>query len=213
MKTQGMKTTWLAGAALAALTGAPCAAQSGAGGLSPADRLFVTRAADGNLAEVTTSQMALKKGRSPQVKQVAQMLIQQHGQAQAELKQLAARKGVTLPPTLGPTHRIVGAALEGESGRGFDATYLGAQVEDHENTVALFQQEIASGQDPAVKAYAAKYLPKIEGHTAMIYRAAQGVGVTAMRFRPAQPPAPSASGAMGSMGTAPAGSAASVPAP
>ena len=66
--------------------------------------------------------------------------------------------------------------------------YLGAQVDDHENTIALFQQEIASGQDPDVKAYATKYLPKIVGHTSMIYGAASGVGVMAMRFRPSTPP-------------------------
>lgn len=130
------------------------------GTLSAADRLFVVRAADGNMAEVMTSQMALKK----------------------------AGKGVALPPTVGPTHQIVSMALGKMSGGKFDQMFMGAQVEDHENTIALFQQEIASGQDGDVKAYAAKYLPKIVGHTTMIYGAASGVGVMAMHFRPSTPP-------------------------
>lgn len=176
------------------------------GTLSAADKLFVVRAADGNMAEVMTSQMALKKASNSEVKQVGQMLIQEHGQAQSELTQLAQQKGVALPPTVGPTHQVVSQALAKTSGTKFDQMFMGAQVEDHENTIALFQQEIASGQDSDVKAYAAKYLPKIVGHTAMIYGAASGVGVMAMRFRPSTPPAAgmtmSPGGATGGMGTA-----------
>ena len=159
------------------------------GTLSAADKLFVVRAADGNMAEVMTSQMALKKAGNGETKQIATQMIQEHGQAQAELTQLAQQKGVTLPPTVGPTHQIISKALGTMSGSRFDQAYLGAQVDDHENTIALFQQEIAAGQDPDVKAYAAKYLPKIVGHTAMIYGAASGVGVMAMKFRPSTPPA------------------------
>ena len=191
-------TTLLAAAALAGLalpgfaqdtTNGTAASGQASGTLSAADKLFVVRAADGNMAEVMTSQMALKKAANGEVKQVAQTLIQEHGQAQTELTQLAQQKGVTLPPTVGPTHQVVGAALAKTSGAKFDQTFMGAQVEDHENTIALFQQEIASGQDADVKAYAAKYLPKIVGHTTMIYGAASGVGVAAMKFRPSTPPA------------------------
>ena len=190
----------------AAGTATGTAASMGMSGtLSAADKLFVVRAADGNMAEVMTSQMALKKAGNGEVKQVAQRMIQEHGQAQNDLMQLAQGKGVSLPPTVGPTHQIVSAALGKSSGGKFDQMYMGAQVEDHENTIALFQQEIASGQDTDVKAYASKYLPKIVGHTAMIYGAASGVGVTAMQFRPSTPPmagmAMSPDSATGSTGT------------
>ena len=207
-------TTLLAAVALAGLalpgfaqdtTTGTAATGAASGTLSAADKLFVVRAADGNMAEVMTSQMALKKAGNGEVKQVAQRMIQEHGQAQTDLTQLAQQKGVTLPPTVGPTHQVVSDALAKTSGAKFDQMYMGAQVEDHENTIALFQQEIASGQDTDVKAYAAKYLPKIVGHTAMIYGAASGVGVMAMKFRPSTPPMAgmtmSPDGAMGGAGT------------
>ena len=202
-----MKRNTLTAAAMAAallgLAGAGVAQQTTAGAgtattdtttsmastISPADRLFLTRAADGNMAEVMTSQMALKKGENSEIKTVAQMLIQEHGTAQQDLTKLAGQKGVLLPPTLGPTHTVLSMMLAKESGSKFDKDFIGAQVEDHENTIALFQQEVASGQDPDVKAYAAQYLPKIVGHTTMIYGAAEGVGVMAMKFRPTTPPA------------------------
>ena len=211
-----MKRNTLTAAAVAAalmgLTGAGIAQQTTAGAstdtagsmagtISPADRLFMTRAADGNMAEVMTSQMALKRGDNGEVKTVAQMLIQEHGTAQQDLMKLAGQKGVMLPPTLGPTHTILSMMLARESGSKFDKDFIGAQVEDHENTIALFQQEIAAGQDPDVKAYASQYLPKIVGHTAMIYGAAEGVGVMAMKFRPTTPPAAGMAGMTGAMGT------------
>jgi putative membrane protein len=49
----------------------------------------------------------------------------------------------------------------------FDTTYLRAQINDHENAVALFQQELANGQDTTVKAYASQYLPVIQMHLTM----------------------------------------------
>ena len=41
------------------------------------------------------------------------------------------------------------------------------QVADHKATVALFQQEASSGQDPQLKAFAQKYLPTLQHHLQM----------------------------------------------
>ena len=156
--------------------------------LNAQDQLFMLRAADGNKAEVMTSQLALKKSKDGGVKQVAQTLIDGHSRAETELEGLAALKGVTPPKMLGPTHTVISQQLMGANGKAFDQMFVGAQVEDHENTIALFQQEIAMGQDPQVKAYAAKWLPDIEGHTAMIYQTASTVNPTVMAMRPPSPP-------------------------
>jgi len=156
--------------------------------LNAQDQLFMLRAADGNMAEVMTSQMALKKSKDGGVRQVAQTLIDGHGRAQTELGGLAALKGVPPPKMLGPTHMVVSQQLMKANGRMFDQMFMGAQVEDHENTIALFRQEMAMGQDAQVKAYAAKWLPDIEGHTAMIYQTARAVNVPIMAMRPTSPP-------------------------
>ena len=106
-----------ADAAMGSAAGGATGANAGmSGNVSAADRLFIVRAADGNMAEVMTSQMALKKAGNGETKQVAPQLIQEHGQAQTELMQLAQQKGVTLPPTVGPTHQIISKALGMASG-------------------------------------------------------------------------------------------------
>lgn len=46
--------------------------------LSSSDRLFMNRAAQGNLAEIRLSQLALQRASSDDVKQYAQQMIDQH---------------------------------------------------------------------------------------------------------------------------------------
>ena len=89
-------------------------------GMSSAqDQLFVARAAEGNLAEITLAQLALGKSKTPGVKNVAQTIIQGHGTAQTELMGLMSRKGMTMPPMLSPTHVAVQMAPSKSQKGGF----------------------------------------------------------------------------------------------
>jgi putative membrane protein len=158
--------------------------------MSPQDQLFVVRAAEGNLAEITLAQMALQKSKTPSVKNVAQTIITGHTQAQTELLATASRKGMTLRPMLSVTHVAVSERLKKAKGANFDKMYMANQTDDHENTIALFQTQVAAGQDDDLKAYASKYLPDIVGHTIMIYTVARQVGAPGSEMRPPTPPVP-----------------------
>jgi putative membrane protein len=52
------------------------------------------------------------------------------------------------------------------------------QVKAHEETVALFQNEIAAGQDPDAKAFAKETLPTIRSHLKAIDTIASAAGVS-----------------------------------
>ncbi len=158
--------------------------------MSAQDQLFLTRAAEGNLAEVTLGQMALGKTRNAGVKNVAQTIITGHSQAQTELMGLMRGKGMAMTPMLGATHMAVEGALSKQKRDGFDRMYMATQVDDHENAIALFQTEVMNGQDAELKAYASKYLPDIVGHTLMIYAVARQVGAPGIQMRPMMPPIP-----------------------
>lgn len=147
------------------------------------DRLFMLRAAAGNLAEIQTGQLALKNAGSAQVKQVAQTIITDHTQAQTQLTTLAAAKQVILPDMPGVADMAMYDKLKKAKGADFDKLYLSGQVEDHENTVALFQQEAAMGQDADVKAFEAQTLPHIIGHTQTLYQAAMAVAAPGAQMR------------------------------
>ena len=158
--------------------------------LGAMDQLFVVRAGEGNLAEVTFSQLALKKSRDAGVRAVAQKLIEDHGKAQDELMQVARGKGMMLAPKLSATHQTLYESLSKMKGAAFDKHYMACQVGDHENTVALFQTELDGGQDSDIKGFADKFLTPIVGHTVMIYKVARQVGAPGMEMRPAMPPTP-----------------------
>lgn len=135
--------------------------------LSSSDRLFMNRAAQGNLAEIRLSQLALQKASSDQVKQYAQQMIDQHTQATNQLTQIAGQKGVTLPRQIDAQHQQIERQLQRLSGASFDQAYMRAMVNDHAQTVALFQRQTQQGRDQDVVAFASELLPAIQQHYAM----------------------------------------------
>lgn len=135
--------------------------------LSSSDRLFMERAAQGNMAEIRLSQLALQRASSDEVKQYAQQMIDQHTQANNQLMQLARQKNVTLPRQLDAQHQQIERQLQRLSGASFDQAYMRAMVNDHAQTAALFQRQTEQGKDRDVVAFASQLLPAIQQHYAM----------------------------------------------
>ncbi|MEW6497944.1 MAG: DUF4142 domain-containing protein [Cyanobacteriota bacterium] len=136
--------------------------------LSIFDQQFMRRAAQGNMAEIELSQLALQQGDSDEVKQYAQRMIQEHTQANATLSQLAQQKGVNLPRELDPQHQAIRAQLEQLSGERFDQEYMRVMENDHVLTVTLFRNGTRQAQDQDVRRFASTTLPRLQGHLQMV---------------------------------------------
>ena len=134
---------------------------------SARDRAFMIKAAQGGIAEVELSQLAVRRAASNEVKQYARQMIQDHGRTNNRLSQLAQQKGVTLPTEMDAQHQALREQLEKMSGRSFDRAYMRAMEADHEQMVALFQNQATQGRDPELKAFAADTLPKLQQHWTM----------------------------------------------
>ena len=141
------------------------------------DKQFAVKAAQGGMAEVMTSQLALKKTHNKQVMMVAARMVKEHTAANEELKTVAQDKHIMLPSDTDAKHKAMYAKLSGLSGSAFDKAYMAGQEKDHAATVKLFQNEIATGQDKDVTAFASKNLPTIEDHTKMIFQVGSNLGV------------------------------------
>ncbi|MCA1622661.1 MAG: DUF4142 domain-containing protein [Acidobacteria bacterium] len=139
---------------------------STSGATSPSD--FMMEAAKGGMAEVELSRLALTKAQNAEVKQFAQRMVQDHTNANTELKQLAGKKNVTLPTELDAKHKATRDELAKLSGAEFDREYVSAMVEDHQKDVNLFRMQSESGTDADAKALAAKTLPILQMHLKMI---------------------------------------------
>lgn len=135
--------------------------------ISTLDRQFASQAAEAGLAEVQMGQLAVERASNDEVKEYAQEMIQEHTQANNELKQLAAQKGITLPQTLNQQHQTAKANLSNLSGEAFDRAYMDLMKQDHAKVVSLFQQQANQGQDLDLKNWAAKTLPNLQEHNQM----------------------------------------------
>jgi len=129
---------------------------------------FMTEAAKGGMAEVELSRVAVSKAQNPEVKQFAQQMVADHTRANNELKQLAAKKSVTLPTELDAMHKAAMDKLSKLSGAEFDKEYVSEMVKDHEKDVTLFRTQSESGTDVEAKVFAGKTLPTLQMHLKMI---------------------------------------------
>ena len=128
------------------------------------DALFAAAAADGGMSEVMLAEMGAKKAVNPELKKFSEHMVESHAKVNGQLKELAAKKGLTLPKEVGVGHQFCAQSLAGLSGEAFDHAYAQAQMVNHMAAIAAFKAEAERGQDPEVKAWAAKTLPAIEEH-------------------------------------------------
>lgn len=138
--------------------------------VNPVDQQFAMQAAASDQFEIQSSQTALQKSHSQRVRQFAQHMIDAHTQTTQQLSGIASSKGMAMQPTLQPDQQKMLADLQAmNGGRAFDRAYLNDQVMGHSAAVTLFQNEIANGQDPQIKAFAQQTLPVIQDHLRMAH--------------------------------------------
>jgi putative membrane protein len=135
--------------------------------LSHGDREFIEDAAKGGLAEVQLGQLAAQKAENPDVKKFGQRMVDDHGKANDQLKQLASSKGLNLPTDLDRSARREHDKLSKLSGADFDREYMKHMVSDHKKDVKDFQKEAKSGKDADVKNFASSTLPTLQDHLQM----------------------------------------------
>jgi putative membrane protein len=128
------------------------------------DQKFIMEAAQGGMMAVQLAQLAQQKASSPDVKEFAKQLEQDHSKANEDLKTLAQQKNVNLPSELDQKHQSQVAKFNNLSDEKFDKEYMKATVGDHKKDVKMFQKHADRGMDSHVKEFAAKTLPNLQAH-------------------------------------------------
>ena len=132
--------------------------------LSDGDKKFMNESAQGGMAEVKLGELASQKGADAEVKAFGKKMVEDHSNANTELKSLATKKSLTLPADVNAEQKAMYDKLAKLSGAEFDKEYVKGMVEDHEKDVAAFKKQAESGQDADAKAFAAKTLPTLQKH-------------------------------------------------
>jgi putative membrane protein len=128
------------------------------------DLEFMKDAARGGVAEVKMGELGQSNAESQQVKEFAKKLVADHTKANQELKQLASKKGVTLPDAMSEQHKTMIQHLSSLKGREFDSAFKQHAVEDHQKDIEKFKTASEKAKDPELKAFASKTLPVLQQH-------------------------------------------------
>jgi putative membrane protein len=142
------------------------AARNSAARHNPAmtDETFVRNAAEGSMAEVKLGQLAEEKAQAPEVKNFAKRMVEDHGKALEEIKQLGSQTGINMPTDVSHKDAVIYDRLSKLSGPEFDRAYSQEMVKDHQKDVAEFKQAESSAQQPAVKQFAQKTVGTLQSH-------------------------------------------------
>lgn len=145
--------------------------------LTPQDRDFLERAAQGSNAEVAMGRLVETHTTDPAVKAYGRRMVADHTAINRRLAAIAAKHGISLPTSLGEHQasydRVVDLRLAP-----FDQEFMQVMNEDHDMARELFHGEAKGGFDPDLKAFAAQTLPIIEAHLTHAKSMAHGISPT-----------------------------------
>jgi len=143
------------------------------------DAKFYRDAAEGGMAEVAMGNLAQQKAQSPSVKEFGAQMVKDHSAANEKLQALAQSKNITLPANPSVAEMEAKSKLQVLAGQSFDKSYIKGMIQDHEQDIAVFKKEAASGHDPDARAFASATLPTLEAHLKKIQAIAASAGVSA----------------------------------
>ena len=128
------------------------------------DTKFAKTLAGGGTAEITFSKLAQQKVKPGKLNDFAAMMITDHTKAADTLMAIAQKENITLPTGLDADHQSKYDSMQKMSGDDFNKAYVQLMVADHKGAVDLITNESQNGKDPALKAFATKILPTVQGH-------------------------------------------------
>lgn len=137
-------------------------------GIPPKTEDFVKEVSMSDMFEIESSKLALEKG-SAATKVFAQQMVDAHQKTTSELKALLDSGKVKAMPATGMSdaQKTSFDELKGLSGKEFDDAYQGDQEDAHEDAVDVFKRYASEGDNPDLKAWAAKTVPALEHHLKM----------------------------------------------
>jgi putative membrane protein len=149
------------------------------------DKLFVSKATEGGIAQVQMGKLALQKG-SPEVKEFAQKMIDDHTATNKDLANVADELGTMLPRKMNKDDQAEYDKLKALSGDDFDKEYILYMAKEHREDMRDFRMEAAAASDQGLQTEVVKAAMVIRQHLMMLAKLAKDKGIEL----PARPPRP-----------------------
>ena len=139
--------------------------------VSDKDRQFIQAAANGGVAEVADGNSAEAHAQSAEVKKIAAHMVADHTRSNKQLAELGKKKGLKMDLSPGKPRNF--------RKENFDGDYLATMESDHKSDIKAFEAEAKSGDDAEIKGWAARTLPTLKAHLAMVKEALSNNGKAA----------------------------------
>jgi len=130
----------------------------------PIDNDFLINVATCNQAEVEYAKLADKRAGSAKVKDFAASLLDEHKTANDKLAELLKTRKVGVVAGLEKETRDKVQRLGKLEGADFDREFLNCVIQDHKKMIAMFDNQVAKGQEADIRAYAKRTLPGLRKH-------------------------------------------------
>lgn len=129
---------------------------------------FVRNAAIGDMYEVEAARLAVRRALDPEVKAVAEQMIDDHTTSTHHLQaalEMNETKGIEPPPArLDTRRRKMIDHLKLAPDDEFDTTYLDQQILAHQETMTLMTGYSDRGRNAQLRSFAAGTAPVVERH-------------------------------------------------
>jgi len=136
-----------------------------AAGLPAPTATFVAMAAAGNLFEIQSSELALRRSHSGAVREFANRMVTDHNAAAAKFKQAMADAKLTPPAEkLDAKHQAILDDLKACDAASFDKAYFEAQYQSLRELAGLFRAYATAGEDARIRQFAQHLLLAMRSH-------------------------------------------------
>lgn len=126
---------------------------------------FLVKAAEINLEEISLGKLAQDKSTNADVKELGKMMHKAHTKALADLKALAAKKGISIPSTETEDTKNAYEKLNGKTEqKAFNKSYADMMVDGHKKAVDLFEKQSTESSDVEIREWATSMLPELRTH-------------------------------------------------
>jgi putative membrane protein len=156
---------------------------------------YLAQAASSDQFEIQSGQLALQASQNLAVRNFANMIIADHTRSTQMLTAAAQSAGVPVPPPtlLPPQQAMLDQLRSAGAGPAFDAAFKDAQINAHQQALALHQNYATGGDVPALRATAGQIVPVVQTHL----QQAQMLNLAPPAPPPPAPPPPGRSGERG----------------
>lgn len=136
---------------------------------------FVANASRGDVYEIEAARIAQARARSPEVRQLAERMLQDHTESSKKLMTALRTHGdqdliAEIEGELDQHRQSMVDHLRQASDEEFDSVYITQQKLAHRETLTLFEGFTSSDDHPELVAYARGMLPTLQQHKEMVDR-------------------------------------------